>query len=221
MQLALFFILPIVLLSSLPNAQAAMYSFVDQDGKLHFSNVPADPRYKELPGYEGQRSTVVYGRYGQFINDAATRYGLDPELIKAVIKVESSFNPYAVSEKGAMGLMQLMPLTAKQYKVMNVFDPRQNIQGGVKYLVDLIKLYNGDTKHVLAAYNAGQEAIKKYGGIPPYRETKNYIKKVMAAYNNPKISTRTKIYAFYDENGRYVLTDNKALWEKYKKSQKL
>jgi hypothetical protein len=116
-----------------------------------------------------------------------------------------------------MGLMQLMPLTAAQYKVMNVFDPRQNIQGGVKYLVDLIKLYDGDTKHVLAAYNAGQEAIKKYGGIPPYRETKNYIKKVMAAYPKSKITTRTKIYAFYDEKGRYVLTDNKALWERNKK----
>jgi hypothetical protein len=104
---------------------------------------------------------------------------------------------------------------------MNVFDPKQNILGGVKYLVELIKLYNGDTQHVLAAYNAGQEAIKKYGGIPPYPETKNYIKKVMAAYPKDKISTRTKIYAFYDKNGRYVLTDNKALWEQNKKKSPL
>ncbi len=116
--------------------------------------------------------------------------------------------------------MQLMPETAIQYKVQNVFDPKQNIEGGVKYLVDLIKLYDGNTTHVLAAYNAGQEAIRKYGGIPPYPETRNYIKKVMTTYSKSKISTRTKIYAFYDENGKYVLTNNKSLWEKHKKKLK-
>jgi membrane-bound lytic murein transglycosylase MltF len=156
--------------------------------------------------------------YNDIVESVAQENRVPAELVHSIIKTESNYNAWAISPKGAMGLMQLMPLTAKQYKVMNVFDPLQNIKGGVKYLVDLIKLYDGDTKHVLAAYNAGQEAIKKYGGIPPYRETKNYIKKVMAMYDKPKITTRTKIYAFYDENGRYVLTDNKALWEKYKKN---
>jgi soluble lytic murein transglycosylase-like protein len=155
--------------------------------------------------------------YDSIIVSVAQNYRVPPELVHSIIKAESNYDPWAISSKGAMGLMQLMPLTATQYKVMNVFDPKQNIVGGVKYLVDLIKLYDGDTKRVLAAYNAGQEAIKRYGGIPPYRETRNYIKKVMATYNKPRISTRTKIYAFYDENGRYVLTDNKALWEKNKK----
>ncbi len=158
--------------------------------------------------------------YDDIIASVAQANRVPEELVHSIIKAESDYDAFAISPKGAMGLMQLMPLTAKQYKVMNVFDPRQNIQGGTKYLVDLIKLYDGDTKRVLAAYNAGQEAIKKYGGIPPYRETKNYIKKVMATYNKPRISTRTKIYAFYDENGRYVLTDNKALWEKNKKNPK-
>lgn len=155
--------------------------------------------------------------YDDIVVSVAQEHRVPPELVHSIIKAESGYDTWAISAKGAMGLMQLMPLTAAQYKVMNVFDPRQNIQGGVKYLVDLIKLYDGDTKHVLAAYNAGQEAIKKYGGIPPYRETKNYIKKVMAAYPKSKITTRTKIYAFYDEKGRYVLTDNKALWERNKK----
>lgn len=155
--------------------------------------------------------------YEDIIVDVAQRLRVPVELVHSIIKTESNYDAWAISAKGAMGLMQLMPITAKQYNVMNVFDPLQNIEGGVKYLVDLIKLYDGDTQHVLAAYNAGQEAIKRYGGIPPYQETKNYIKKVMAAYPKAKISTRTKIYAFYDENGRYVLTDNKALWEKYKK----
>ncbi len=158
--------------------------------------------------------------YDDIVVDVAQTLRVPADLVHSIIKAESSYDPWAISPKGAMGLMQLMPITAKQYKVMNVFDPRQNIEGGVKYLVDLIKLYEGDTQRVLAAYNAGQEAIKRYGGIPPYRETRNYIKKVMAAYPKSKISTRTKIYAFYDENGRYVLTDNKALWEKNKKKSK-
>lgn len=158
--------------------------------------------------------------YDDIVADVAQTFRVPVELVHSIIKAESDYDAWAISAKGAMGLMQLMPITAKQYNVLNVFDPRQNIEGGVKYLVDLIKLYEGDTRHVLAAYNAGQEAIKRYGGIPPYQETKNYIKKVMAAYPKSKITTRTKIYAFYDENGRYVLTDNKALWEKNKKRSK-
>ena len=158
--------------------------------------------------------------YDYIVVSVAQEHRVPPELVHSIIKAESNYDPWAISSKGAMGLMQLMPLTATQYKVMNVFDPKQNIVGGVKYLVDLIKLYDGDTKHVLAAYNAGQEAIKRYGGIPPYRETRNYIKKVMATYDKPRISTRTKIYAFYDENGRYVLTDNKALYERNKKKSR-
>jgi hypothetical protein len=155
--------------------------------------------------------------YDTIIANVARDYRVPLSLVHSIIKAESGYDPWAISPKGAMGLMQLMPETAIQYKVQNVFDPEQNIVGGVKYLVDLIKLYEGDTKHVLAAYNAGQEAIKKYGGVPPYPETKNYIKKVMAAYPEAKIHTRTKIYSFYDENGRFVLTNNRALWEKYKK----
>jgi soluble lytic murein transglycosylase-like protein len=158
--------------------------------------------------------------YDDIVVSVAQEHRVPADLVHSIIKAESDYDTWAISSKGALGLMQLMPVTATQYKVMNVFDPRQNIQGGVKYLVDLIKLYDGDTQHVLAAYNAGQEAIKKYGGIPPYRETRNYIKKVMTAYPKSKISTRTKIYAFYDENGRYILTDNKALWEKNKKKSK-
>jgi soluble lytic murein transglycosylase-like protein len=100
-----------------------------------------------------------------------------------------------------------MPETAKEYGVRNIYDARDNIEGGVKYLKDLIKLNRGKTNLVLAAYNAGQEAIKKYGGIPPYPETRNYIKKVMAAYSNSTIRTRSKIYEFYDDSGKVVLTN--------------
>jgi soluble lytic murein transglycosylase-like protein len=164
-----------------------------------------------------EQESLPVSQYDHIIVSVAQEHRVPASLVHSIIKAESGYDPWAISPKGAMGLMQLMPETAIQYKVQNVFDPKQNIEGGVKYLVDLIKLYDGDTKHVLAAYNAGQEAIKKYGGVPPYPETKNYIKKVMTAYPESRIYTRTKIYSFYDENGRYVLTNNKALWERYKK----
>jgi len=102
--------------------------------------------------------------------------------------------------------MQLMPETAMKYGVMNVFDPEQNIEGGVKYLKDLVKLYKGDRNLVLAAYNAGQQAVQKHNGVPPYAETRNYLKKV--EYKNPYIRTKTIVYRYYDENGQLCLTNN-------------
>ncbi len=105
----------------------------------------------------------------------AQKHGVEPDLIHAIIRAESNYDSFAVSEKGAMGLMQLMPATANAYGVNNFCDPEENIEGGTKYLKDLIKLYGGKTNFVLAAYNAGQEAVKKYKGIPPYPETRNYI----------------------------------------------
>lgn len=167
-----------------------------------------------------QSSSDPKSKYDDIIATLSREHRVPPTLVHSIIKAESNYDPWAISPKGALGLMQLMPETAIQYKVNNVFDPKQNIEGGIKYLVDLIRLYDSNTEHVLAAYNAGQEAIKRYGGIPPYRETKNYIKKVMTSYSKSTITTRTKIYSFYDENGKLVLTNNKALWEKYKNKSK-
>jgi soluble lytic murein transglycosylase-like protein len=188
MRLALFFILPIVLLSSLPDLEAAMYSFVDKDGRLHFTNVPADPRYKEVPGYDAVRNAAVQGRYGKFIMDAAERYRLDPELIRAIIKVESSFNPYAVSEKGAMGLMQLMPETAKEMQVGTPFEAKENIMGGSRYLRKMLNLFDGDLRLGLAAYNAGPNKVMENGAIPKIPETEQYVKKVMQEYDRIRVN---------------------------------
>jgi len=162
-------------------------------------------------------STGGEERYREMIDRIAGKHRIPASLVRSIIRAESGYDPWAVSVKGAMGLMQLMPQTAVQYGVENPFDPEQNIEGGVKYLADLIKLYEGDTRHVLAAYNAGQEAIRKYGGIPPYPETRNYIQRVMSRYSSSKIPTRTVIYAFHDDEGRLVLTNNRALWEKHRK----
>jgi hypothetical protein len=150
---------------------------------------------------------LLKSKYDGLVKTVAHRYDIPPDLIHSIIRAESNYNPQAVSPKGAMGMMQLMPETAKVYGVKNVFDPPQNIEGGVKYLNDLIKLFNRNTGLVLAAYNAGQEAVKKYGGIPPYPETRNYIKTVMRSYQRATIKKKTIIYKFYDESGRLVLTN--------------
>ena len=183
MRLVIFTVLMIVLLPSLPETEAAMYSYVDQYGRLHFTNVPADPRYREVPGHAALRKAAVNGRYRKFIRAAAERYSLDPELVRAIIKVESSFNPYAVSKKGAMGLMQLMPETAKEMKVAAPFEVEENIMGGSRYLRKLLNLFDGDLRLGLAAYNAGPNRVLKNGRIPKIPETEQYVEKVLWEYD--------------------------------------
>lgn len=120
-------------------------------------------------------------KYDPFIETYAAKYGVDPTLVRAVIQVESDFDPMCVSHKGARGLMQLMPATAKRFGVTKVHDPEQNIHGGVRYLAHLLELF-GDMPRALAAYNAGEGAVMKYGGIPPYQETSTYVVRAMTVY---------------------------------------
>lgn len=147
-------------------------------------------------------------QYDGLIRSLARDHGVPPDLIHSIIQAESNYNHRAVSHKGARGLMQLMPATARQYGVKDVFDPRENIIGGIRYLKDLMKLYKRNTKLVLAAYNAGQQAVEKYGGIPPYRETINYIQKIQRSYRRSTIGPSTEIYRYVDDKGRVVLTNN-------------
>jgi soluble lytic murein transglycosylase-like protein len=126
--------------------------------------------------------------FRQHITSASNQYNVDPALIEAVIQVESGFDPNAVSKKGATGLMQLMPMTAKDYRVVDRFNPRQNIYGGVQHLSKLMTRFGGELPLVLAAYNAGAGAVESHDGIPPYPETKRYVKKVMTSYNSFKQS---------------------------------
>ncbi|MDX1776847.1 MAG: lytic transglycosylase domain-containing protein [Desulfobulbales bacterium] len=171
------------------NAEATMYSFVDEYGRLHFTNVPVDTRYKELPDYDVIRKVAVYGRYGKHIKSAAERYGLDPELIRAIIKVESNFNPNAVSKKGAMGLMQLMPETAREMQVKAPFEARDNIMGGSRYLRKMLNMFNGDLRLGLAAYNSGPTRVLANNRIPRIPETEQYVKKVMRLYGRARANT--------------------------------
>jgi hypothetical protein len=127
--------------------------------------------------------TAAYISYSQLISSAAYQYGLDPDLIRAVILIESRFKERAVSPKGASGLMQLMPATAAELGVSNIFDNKQNINAGARYLAYLLNMFEGDLTLALAAYNAGPGAVKRHGGVPPYPETISYVKQVNEAYD--------------------------------------
>lgn len=119
----------------------------------------------------------------QMINQSAHKYGVDPRLVDAVAQTESNYRTNAVSEAGAVGIMQLMPQTAASLGVTDIYNPRENIEGGVKYIKQLLNTFNGDVSKALAAYNAGPQAVKNHNGIPPYDETKNYVKKVLDLYS--------------------------------------
>jgi soluble lytic murein transglycosylase len=170
-------------------SRAEIYMYRDNSGKMHFSNAPAAAGYRPYsspskvshsPMYRYSRASAKRAKeYDGIIREAARRHRVDSALIKAVIRAESDFVPYARSPKGALGLMQLMPATARMHKVGSVFEPRDNIEGGVKHLRRLLDQYRGNVRLALAAYNAGDGAVQRYGGVPPYPETIQYLDRVL------------------------------------------
>jgi soluble lytic murein transglycosylase-like protein len=168
------------------------FRLTDAQGVTHITDAPNDPRYRPMFATSGSASgwlkvpeaTRSARAFTLEIRETAERYGVSPNLVEAVIRAESAFNPWAVSRKGAQGLMQLMPQTASALGVRDSFNPRQNIDGGVRHLRYLLDRYPGDLALAVAAYNAGESAVDYYRGIPPYPETQQYVKKVLA-YGGP------------------------------------
>jgi soluble lytic murein transglycosylase-like protein len=224
-------------LCALP-AHGQIVSYLDSSGKLVFINAeptptgrrakPADPRAVLVAGVSPQTTQIppvassTMGAAGQayrqkieeMIRETSARYNVDPALIRAVIETESNWNSTAVSRKGALGLMQLVPGTAQQLGVSNAFDPKQNVDGGVRYLHTLLERYNGDLDKALAAYNAGPGAVDRAKGVPGYRETREYVRKVTDSYFRPgsdrlphAFGAPRSIYRMVDEDGRVVFTN--------------
>ena len=171
------------------SASIEIYKYIDRQGVVHFADHKQDANYQLA--YIGKAKKRKYPKakgkltrkYRQLIDNAAALNQLEPSLLYAVIKAESAYNPNATSPKGAAGLMQLMPATAKRYGVSDRYDPADNIKGGAHYLKDLLKLFDNDKELAVAAYNAGEGAVMRYGNkIPPYKETQYYVKRVMSLY---------------------------------------
>jgi soluble lytic murein transglycosylase-like protein len=218
-------------------AQSQIVSYKDSTGKRVFINsdpVPA-PRPSRIPllktsatgiGLHTTQNSFAASsemssaelanreKIEEMIREVSDRYRVDPALVRAVIQTESNWNSSAVSRKGALGLMQLVPTTAQQMGVNNAFDPKQNLDGGVRYLHTLLERYNGDLDRALAAYNAGPGAVDRAGGIPQYRETRDYVQKVTDSYFRPgsdrlprAFEQRRPIYRAVEADGRVVFTN--------------
>ncbi len=211
---------------------AQIYMYKDAKGRLIITDAPkGNVKHYKVFGSSKKSVANSFSRkkrkrivaktdnvlINKLVSKYAKKYKVDESLIHALIKVESDYDIHAVSPVGAKGLMQLMDKTAELYKVKDPFDPEENIRAGVKHLKMLIDKYK-DTEKALAAYNAGETAVEKYNGIPPYRETKRYVKKIMALYTGQdytvydtpeerKTKHRTVIYRYYDEKGRLCISN--------------
>jgi Transglycosylase SLT domain/Domain of unknown function (DUF4124) len=211
-----------------PAAAGSTYRFEDGEGVVHYTNVPSDPRYgfvRQDPEPERAKPAAgdpvgALGRrvraFAHVIRSAAERHGVDVRLVEAIVQTESAGNPTAVSPKGARGLMQLMPERAAELGVRDSFDPIQNVDGGVRHMRDLLQRFGGDVTLALAAYNAGEAAVRTYGGVPPYAETREYVRRVRSLYEGAGsaaaeavafVATPQRIYRAVADDGTLTFTN--------------
>jgi soluble lytic murein transglycosylase-like protein len=204
----------VIVFGTVSPAAAQIYSWREADGKLVLSDRPRSGKGSETT-YDihgastagtNTKASAKSAPFEAAISEHASRQGVAVDLVRAVIQVESAFNPSAVSDKGAMGLMQLMPYTAKSLNVENAFDPRQNIDAGVRHLKSLLENYNGNVELSLAAYNAGSGAVRRSGGVPPFRETRDYVKKITELYRGTAL--RPRLVETRDAEGHRVFSNN-------------
>jgi hypothetical protein len=197
-----------IVMFPLPEAWAKILRYIDAEGVIWFTNVPLTPDQRDAPRSvpETKRSNrVVRVRahpYRTEVEQLASRYGLSPNLVSALMAVESDFDPTAISPKGARGLMQLMPLIVQYYRVYNPFNPQQNIEGGIRYLSDLLQLFDNQLPLAIAAYNGGEGLVRKHGGVPPMLES--YVNKVLALYEQ---SRGTQIHRYIAPSGLILFSN--------------
>lgn len=182
---------------------ADIYKHTDSNGVIHFTNIPDGKGYIKILS---ENNTPI-GEYDHIISTKSYKYNIEPAIIKAVITAESNWDPRAVSHKGAIGLMQLMPTTAEDMLVNNPFDPEENIEGGTRYLRHLLNRFNGDLDLALAAYNAGPARVERSGGIPKIPETVQYVKKVNKLYSGKPKEKRLRIYKVTYDDGSVLYTN--------------
>jgi len=177
---SVFFVFSAVLPS-----HADIYTYTDSQGIMHFTNVPTSSKYKLYIKEKSSKTVNSYTteRYNDLIAQASKRHGVAFSLLKAMIKIESDFDPLAVSSEGAKGLMQIMPDNIKALKIKDPFDPWENIMGGARYLKQLLKRFDGKLPLALAAYNAGPNTVERYKRIPPFKETEDFVDKVLKYYS--------------------------------------
>lgn len=185
-------------------SHADIYKYIDNKGVTHFTNIPKTKEYKKIMNDAGRTS---YKDFDHIINRKSVKYNIKPGIIKAVITAESNWDFRAVSKSGAIGLMQLMPATARDMRIKNPYDPEQNIEAGTRYLRHLLDRFNNNLHLALAAYNAGPARVERSGGIPSIRETRKYVKTVMSIYKG-RTGKNTRIHKVIFENGTAVYTNN-------------
>jgi soluble lytic murein transglycosylase len=195
-----------------------IYKYIDENGVIYYTDAPSGKK-AEIVRKDKKISDnkIINNRnYSKYVKKAAKKYQIEPELINAVIKTESNGNYKAISRKGAMGLMQLMPTTANEMDVRNPFNPEENIEGGTRYLRYLLEKFNGNLTLALAAYNSGPKTVEKYGSVPPISETRNYVNKVFTLYQGKrdyavsvpdKQEKPTPIYKIVLEDGTILFTN--------------
>ena len=179
-----------ILTTVISSVHADIYMYIDENGVMHFTNAPTSNQH-DYRVYIKEKTSVSEkfyntSKYDHFISDASREFGVDSRLLKAMIKAESDFDPQAISKKGAMGLMQIMPENFKMLDLKNPFDPWENIKAGARYFKELHQRFNGKLALSLAAYNAGPTAVDRYKSIPPYQETEEYVRRVLRYYRTFK-----------------------------------
>ena len=195
---------------------ADIFKYVDENGITLFTNVSRNIRNEKVIAKKQRSYNNSPARYSRIISRNAKKYNIDASIIEAVITTESNWQPSAVSVKGAIGLMQLMPSTSRDMRVKDPYDPEDNIEGGTKYLRLLLDRFNGNLKLALAAYNAGPGRVTKYGGIPPIRETRKYVKQVLSLYNGVSSSDKLrKIYKVIFDDGTILYTNTPSRYQRY------